>query len=105
MRQVPTFVRRALVVGAAVAAWGSVASAETLLSPGLFIIAIDTDPATIVPSSRYPTPTPPGLGETPQLAIDGNVATKYLNFGENNSGFIVTPSAASIIQSFIISTA
>ncbi len=72
---------------------------------GLFIIAIDTDPATIVPSSRYPTPVPPGLGETPQLAIDGSVTTKYLNFGENNSGFIVTPSAASIIQSFIISTA
>jgi hypothetical protein len=105
MHQVSTLIRRALVLGGAVAAWGGVAAAEPLLSPGLSILAIDTDPATVVPSSRYPTATPPALGETPRLAIDGTVTTKYLNFGETNSGFIVTPSAASIIQSFIISTA
>jgi hypothetical protein len=38
--------------------------------------------------------------------FDGNPATKYLNFGENNSGFFVVPgSGRSIIDSFQLTTA
>jgi hypothetical protein len=44
--------------------------------------------------------------ETPPLAIDGNTATKYLNFGERNTGFIVTPSTGpQIVRSLKITTA
>jgi hypothetical protein len=40
------------------------------------------------------------------MAIDQNGGTKYLNFGEQNSGFIVTPSSGpSIVTSFQIRTA
>ena len=63
----------------------TMATAEAqLLGPGASIIAIDTDP----PGSfgSYPG------GEAPALAIDGETATKYLNFGGPGSGFITTPS-------------
>lgn len=43
--------------------------------------------------------------EKPQNVIDGLATTKYLNFGEQNSGIIVTPAAASIVRSFVITTA
>jgi glucose/arabinose dehydrogenase len=65
-----------------------------ILSPGDPIIAVDTGGA-----SNYPG------NESPANAIDGTLA-KYLNFGEINSGFIVTPSnTASIVKSFQITTA
>jgi glucose/arabinose dehydrogenase len=68
--------------------------AAAILSPGDPIIAIDTDGP-----SNYPG------NESPPLAIDGTLA-KYLNFGEVNSGFIVTPSqGATIVKSFQITTA
>jgi len=39
-------------------------------------------------------------------AIDGNVATKYLNFGEEGSGFILSPSVSpSVVTRFQITTA
>jgi hypothetical protein len=83
---------------AALSAVSSVALAEGLLSPSDFIIAIDRD---IAPKpSSYPTPN-----ETPAMVLDTNTGTKYLNFGEQGSGFIVTPSAASILKSFSLSTA
>jgi autotransporter-associated beta strand protein len=45
-------------------------------------------------------------GEIVTRTIDGNPATKYLNFGENNSGFFVVPaSGRSIIDSFQLTTA
>jgi hypothetical protein len=51
------------------------------------------------PDSRYPG------AEGPANAIDGTL-NKYLNFGENNSGFIVTPSVGpSTVESFQITTA
>jgi uncharacterized protein (TIGR03382 family) len=34
-------------------------------------------------------------GEPPAAAIDGNTATKYLNFAELNTGIIVTPASGS----------
>lgn len=69
-----------------------------ILAPGDPILAVRVgDPPH---QSRYPG------GEPPRAAIDANVATKYLNFGENNSGFIITPAAgASIVDSFQITTA
>jgi hypothetical protein len=46
------------------------------------------------------------LSEGPKSAIDGTTAWKYLNFGEINSGFIVTPSIGpSTLDSFQITTA
>ena len=65
-----------------------------LLSPGDAIIGIDLDGGSTSP-----------LGESPANAIDGTV-NKYLNFGESNSGFIVTPAAGpTTVTSFQITTA
>lgn len=45
-------------------------------------------------------------GEFVSRVIDGNPTTKYLNFGENNSGFFVVPATGrSIAQSFQLTTA
>ena len=72
--------------------------AEALLAPGDFVIAIDED--TKLSASSYPA------AENPPLAIDGNTATKYLNFARENSGFIITPSSGpSIARSLVITTA
>lgn len=50
--------------------------------------------------SRYPA------GESAARAIDGVASTKYLNYGRENSGFIVTPSVGpSVATSFTITTA
>ena len=68
---------------------------QTILTPGDFIIAVDKDGG-----SRYPS------AENPSDAIDGSVSTKYLNFGRENSGFIVTPSyGVSMVTGFRITTA
>ena len=65
-----------------------------LLSPGDDIIAIDLDGGSAYPGN-----------ETPQDAIDRTL-DKYLNFGEINSGFIVTPSVGpTAVTSFQITTA
>ncbi|MCA9238759.1 MAG: PEP-CTERM sorting domain-containing protein [Planctomycetales bacterium] len=65
-------------------------------------ILSSTDPILAVDlgfESRYPD------GENPTKLIDGT-NSKYLNFGQENAGFIVTPSAGpSIIESFDITTA
>ncbi|MEM7315302.1 MAG: PEP-CTERM sorting domain-containing protein [Planctomycetota bacterium] len=64
-------------------------------------IAFDDDP----PAPSQSESSYPGA-ENPPLAIDGSVDTKYLNFGRENSGFIVTPSAgATIVDSLQITTA
>jgi len=50
--------------------------------------------------SRYPG------AESPSKVIDGDINTKYLNFGKLNTGFIVTPSIGpSVLDSFQITTA
>ena len=59
------------------------------------------------PDSSYPA------AEEPPFAIDGLVydqiemtSFKYLNFGQENSGFIATPSGgSSVVESFQITTA
>lgn len=70
-------------------------SGPNVLAPGDAVLAIQS-----IPASRYPG------AESPQQAIDRSANTKYLNFGELNSGFIVTPSMGpSIITAFRITTA
>ncbi len=65
-----------------------------ILGSGDAIIPIDADGASNSPGNE-------GVGN----AIDGTLA-KYLNFGEVNSGFIVTPvNPTSIVTSFQITTA
>jgi glucose/arabinose dehydrogenase len=65
-----------------------------ILSPGDAIIPIDADGGSNSPGN-----------ETVANAIDGTL-NKYLNFGEVNSGFIVTPSSpGTIVTSFQITTA
>ena len=72
------------------------ASAFNILAPGDPIIAIDLD-FTIGSAS-------PGA-EGAENLLDENSATKYLNFGITDTGFIVTPDAASTMQSFVLTTA
>jgi len=69
-----------------------------LLAPANPIIPIrDVDP---MPSSNSPA------GEAAQFAIDRNINSKYLNFGEERSGFIVTPSSGAFaVNGFQITTA
>ena len=66
-----------------------------LLSPGDPILAVEVGWQSSSPANE-PVPN----------AIDGDVNTKYLNFGRTNSGFIVTPSIGpSTLDSFQITTA
>ena len=77
---------------------GNSARAIDLLAPGDAIIPIDLDIPTT--ASSYPG------GEGPANMFDGNTGTKYLNFGEVNSGFIVTPSVGlTLTQSVRFTTA
>jgi hypothetical protein len=51
------------------------------------------------PDSHFPS------GENPGNLLDGNSNSKYLNFGKENSGFIVTPSGTAAVKGFQITTA
>src|SRR5215213_4981122 len=63
-----------------------------------FIIAIDTDPPLSLSNS------PPA--ESAANAVDGSTTTKYLNFGEIDTGILVTPFAgATTVQSMVLWTA
>lgn len=68
----------------------------TILSPADAILAIDLDVTT---DSESP------IGEQAENVLDGDPETKYLNFGELNTGFIVTPSAPAAVRSFSLTTA
>jgi hypothetical protein len=73
------------------------AGQSPIIAAGDPVLAIDEDTAS---NSSYPG------GESPNLAIDGSTATKYLNFGRENSGIIITPaSGPSVLRSFAITTA
>lgn len=75
----------------------SLACAASILSPGDFVLAVDTNPQS---QSSYPE------GESPANVLDQLGTTKYLNFGSANSGFIVTPaSGSSIVRSVVMRTA
>ena len=76
---------------------------DAILAPGDLILATDTD---LVPQSAYPTTSGAYNDERPVLILDNDTATKYLNWGKEYSGFIVTPThGASAVQSMIITTA
>lgn len=71
------------------------AQGMNILSPADAIKAIE-----IGWQSNYP------VNEAPKFCIDGDPNTKYLNFGEVNSGIIVTPAiGSSLLDSFQITTA
>ncbi|MGE5294228.1 MAG: hypothetical protein ACM3VT_05315 [Solirubrobacterales bacterium] len=89
---------RVLVVLAALAFLAGPAFADAILGHNDVILVVDSDG--IVSSSSYPP------AEGPANVLDGDPNTKYLNFGEVNSGFIVTPAVGvSLLDSFQITTA
>jgi len=73
-------------------AWLASGQAPALLTPGLPIVGIAAAPGSTTSAiavagtggNAYPA------SESPDLAIDGNTATKYLNFAKTNTGLIVT---------------
>ena len=83
-----------LVISALVAA---PVLAIPVLTPGDPIIGFDSDG--MITNSSYPG------AEAPANVLDGDPGTKYLNFGAGGSGFIVTPAAAALVQSFTLTTA
>ncbi len=70
------------------------AAGDHIFSPGDTIRAIDSDTG--------PTPSSPS-GQDVTKVIDGLTTTKYLNFGREGSGMIITP-GASVAQSFVLTT-
>lgn len=79
---------------------GQSAQALNLLAPGDFIISVNVDQKSSVGTGGQSYPG----GEPPANAIDGTL-NKYLNFRKENTGIIVTPDAASIVKSMVITTA
>jgi hypothetical protein len=79
--------RLAMAAVAAAFFWSGNADGAPFLSINDFIIAIDVD----APSSLSDYPD----AEPPFSVLDSDPSTKYLNFGETNTGFIVTPFAGS----------
>ncbi|MAT73095.1 MAG: hypothetical protein CMJ58_26725 [Planctomycetaceae bacterium] len=74
--------------------------ADSLVDVDLLNAGDPTLAVHVAPNSRYPG------NESPDKLFDGDVGTKYLNFGEENSGFIVTPAAGpSVVTNFLIATA
>src|SRR5436189_5504521 len=94
--------RLALLSAAAMVGIGSarVVLAGQFLTANDFIIAIDGVPnfyqdntGTGGGSSMYPIAT-----EDPTKLIDGDLNTKYLNFGRNGAGAIVVPGSSTTAQ-------
>ncbi|QDU58712.1 PEP-CTERM sorting domain-containing protein [Aeoliella mucimassa] len=81
------------------AAQADLSYAFNIFTPDDFIIAIDTD--FLAPVSS----TPASGNEDAPMAIDGDINTKYLNFGKFNTGILVTPGDLSTVQSMVLSTA
>src|SRR3982751_3133390 len=101
--------RLALLGAAAMVGIGSarVALAEQFLTPNDFIIAIDgianfyqDNTGTGGTSTMYPTPQ-----EAPGFLIDGDLNSKYLNFGRNGAGAIISPGSSTTAQSLQLWTA
>lgn len=84
-----------LCAAAVLAVSASTWAADPLLKPGDPIVGIDRDSS----ASSYPG------AESPGKAFDGLTNTKYLNFAKDNSGFIVTPASATVVQSLALTTA
>jgi hypothetical protein len=82
---------------------GDVGLFESTDGTGVNLLSLASDFRAI----QLPTPqaeSPPDAG--PEKLLDGDERTKYVNFGKENSGIIVTPSAgASTVTGFAITTA
>jgi hypothetical protein len=81
----------------------------TVLGPGMPIIGIAGTPGN-GNSTQATVGTAAGLnnypeGETPAMAIDANPLSKYLNFAEVNTGFIVTIPGTMIVNGLRFTTA
>ncbi|MCH1509432.1 MAG: hypothetical protein L7T84_09530 [Akkermansiaceae bacterium] len=77
------------------------ASGSSFLVPGSPILAIQQQEPNFE-NSESSSPEFEGV----ENLLDGSTATKYLNFGKENTGFIVTPSAgSSVVRAFTLSTA
>jgi hypothetical protein len=85
----------AVVVSAVLGMETRTARAAHIFTPGDPILAIDPDPG---PPASSP------VGEEVDKVIDGLTTTKYLNFGREGAGFIVTPGAPSVVKSFVLTT-
>ncbi len=78
--------------------FSTVASAQNLFNSSDIILAVDLDSG---PDSGIP-----GAGEAASQLTDQNSATKYLNFGKQHTGAIITPAfGSSIVQSLQLTTA
>jgi hypothetical protein len=92
------FVTCAAVCAATALSSATKVAAAPILQPNDPILAVDSD--TFMTESDYPA------AESPFDALDGDVATKYLNFGKYTSGIIITPAAGSTIaKSLVLATA
>jgi len=95
--RVPTGGSCCMQIGEAQFYTGTGAGGSAILSPPDNIRAIN-DPAFALSQSSYPT------GEEPNKAIDQisaappGTSTKYLNFGREHAGLIVTPSVHAIVD-------
>lgn len=80
-----------------------------LLTPADPIIGVAAAPGAMISAQSTVGTTAGGnnhpAGEPPAAVIDGNTATKYLNFRETNVGIMVKPTGTDAIASFRIATA
>src|SRR5690606_32467599 len=74
---------------------GANATGSAILAPGDTALAIDTDPRNIAPAA-----------EGPANLLDGDTTTKFLSFGKDQSGVIVTPGVGpSVLSRFTMNLA
>jgi len=85
-----------IVAFAVIAAPAAVLAQTNLFSSTDPLLGIDLD---AVPGSNFPG------GEAPIFALDGDSTTKYLNFGQQNSGFIIDLPSAVTPQSLLLRSA
>ncbi|QDU57239.1 hypothetical protein [Aeoliella mucimassa] len=85
-----------LLTGVASLFLPSESQAISLISPGDPVLAIDLD---------ISTGSEVREAQLADFMLDGDTYTKMLNRGGDNAGFIVTPSTASVVQSFTMTTA
>jgi hypothetical protein len=75
---------------------GANGGGTAILAPGNPILAIDAP----ISQGFYPE------NESPQKALDADAGSKYLNFGKENSGIVVTPAAGkSVVTGLKVTTA
>ena len=81
---------------AAIASLPQMSRAATLITAGDPVLSIDLD---------ITTGSDVREAQLADFLLDGDTSTKMLNRGGMNAGIIVTPTASSIMQSFVITTA